>query len=177
MIKDWRQRWGYDFPFLYVQLAGTSADKTEPADYPWAHLREAQYKTLALPNTGMATAIDIGEEKDIHPKNKLDVAKRLALVAEKVVYNENVISSGPTYKIMKIEGDKVRLSFENIGSGFWAKNKYGYPRGFAIAGADKKFVWAKAYLDGNDIIVQADSVKQPGCCSVQLGQYTRRKSI
>lgn len=161
MIKDWRRQWGYDFPFLFVQLAGYQPDNADPSDYPWAHLREAQYKTLSLPNTGMATAIDIGEEKDIHPKNKQDVAKRLALAAEKVAYHENIVYSGPTYKTMKVEGDKVRLSFDNTGSGLWAKDKYGYIRGFAIAGENKKFVWAKAYQDGNDVIVYSEKLKQP----------------
>ncbi|MBS1521379.1 MAG: 9-O-acetylesterase [Bacteroidetes bacterium] len=161
MINDWRQRWGYNFPFLYVQLAGFQPDKTEPADYPWARLREAQFKTLALPNTGMATAIDIGEEYNIHPRNKQDVAHRLALTAEKIAYNENVVYSGPTVKGINIEGDKIRLTFENVGSGLWAKDKYGYLRGFAISGEDKKFTWAKAYQDGNDVVVYSESIKKP----------------
>lgn len=161
LIGDWRHKWGYDFPFLFVQLAGYKSDEDQPGDYIWAHLREAQYKTLTVPNTAMATAIDIGEEDDIHPKNKQDVAKRLVLAAEKIVYNENVVFSGPTYKSMKIETDRIRIAFDNIGSGLWLKDKYGYILGFAIAGADKKFVWAKAYQDGNEIIIYADGLKQP----------------
>ena len=161
MIENWRRQWGYDLPFLFVQLAGYQPDDANPADYPWAHLREAQYKTLSLPNTGMATAIDIGEEKDIHPKNKQDVAKRLALAAEKFAYHENIVYSGPTYKTMIVEGDQVHLSFDNTGSGLWVKDKYGYIHGFAIAGPDKNFVWARAYQDGNNVIVHSDRVKQP----------------
>lgn len=162
MIQDWRHKWGYDFPFLFVQLAGYQPDEPEPADYVWAHLREAQYKTLALPNTGMAVAIDIGDEKNIHPKNKLDVANRLFLAAEKVAYFESVVYSGPTLRSTKIEGDRIRLRFDNLGSGLYVKgDKYGYIRGFAIAGADKKFVWAKAYQEGEDVVVYSENIKQP----------------
>lgn len=161
LIKDWRQDWGYDFPFVFVQLAGYQPDKSEPADYPWAHLREAQFKTLSLPNTGMATAIDIGEEGNIHPKDKQDVGHRLALAAERVAYHDSVVYSGPMYKSMKIEGNKIRLSFDNIGSGLWIKDKYSYIRGFAIAGGDKKFIWAKAYQEGNDVVVYSENLNNP----------------
>lgn len=161
LIKDWRREWGYDFPFLFVQLAGYQPDKPEPADYAWAHLREAQFKTLSLPNTCMATAIDIGEVGDIHPKNKQDVANRLVLAAKKVAYQKDVVYSGPVLKSMTIEGNKLRLRFENVGSGFLIKDKYAYPKGFAIAGTDKNFVWAKAIVEGNDIVVYADNVQQP----------------
>lgn len=161
LINDWREKWGYEFSFLFVQLAGYQTDEEMPADYVWAHLREAQYKTLSLPNTGMAVAIDIGNEKDIHPTNKVNVGKRLALAAQKVAYKEDVVFSGPTYKRMKIEGNKIRLSLDNLGSGIWVKDKYSYIRGFAIAGADKKFVWAKAYSDGDDIIVYSEDIKEP----------------
>ncbi|MEO8254622.1 MAG: sialate O-acetylesterase [Flavobacterium sp.] len=161
LIKDWRNRWGYNFPFLFVQLAGFQTESSEPSDTPWAHLREAQYKTLSLHNTGMATAIDIGEIDDIHPKNKQDVAKRLVLTAKKVAYKEDLVFSGPTLKEMKIEKDKVRITLDNIGSGLLIKNKNGYINGFAIAGSNKKFAWAKAYLDGNDIIVYNTTIKEP----------------
>ncbi|MCW3106337.1 MAG: 9-O-acetylesterase [Segetibacter sp.] len=161
MIKDWRQRWGYDFPFLFVQLAGYQPNEPEPGDYSWAHVREAQFKTLSMPNTGMATAIDIGEEKNIHPKNKQDVAHRLALTAQKVAYRENVVYSGPTFKSMTVEGNKIRLTFDNIGTGLWIKDNNDVIRSFAIAGEDKKFVWAKAYQDGNDVRVYSESIKHP----------------
>jgi sialate O-acetylesterase len=161
LIKDWRNHWGYDFPFLFVQLAGYQLDESVPADYPWARLREAQTMTLSLPHTGMATTIDIGNQDDIHPKNKQDVAHRLALAAEKVAYSEDLVFSGPTYKGLTIEGDKIRIRFDHTGSGLKISDKYGYLRGFAIAGADQKYVWAKAYQDGNDIMVFSESVKGP----------------
>ncbi|MEZ4849960.1 MAG: sialate O-acetylesterase [Bacteroidia bacterium] len=162
MIKDWRKQWSYDFPFLFVQLAGYKPDHPEPADYPWADLREAQAQTLALPHTGMATTIDIGEVDDIHPRNKQDVAHRLALAARKIAYGEDIIASGPTFSSMKIEGDKIRLKLDNIGSGLWVKgSKYGYVKGFAIAGKNKKFVWAQAWLEGDEIIINAKKIKAP----------------
>ena len=161
LIKDWRKQWGYEFPFLYVQLAGYQPNKKEPTDYPWARVREAQSKALSLPSTGMATAVDIGEENDVHPKNKQDVAHRLVLAAGKVAYGKQVISSGPTFSKMTIEGDKIRISFNNIGSGLFTKDKSGYAKGFAIAGSDKKFIWANAYQDGNDIIVVSNKIKNP----------------
>jgi len=161
LIQDWRARWGYQVPFLFVQLAGFGPNKAEPADYPWAELREAQAMALTLPNTGMATAVDIGDEKDIHPRNKQDLAHRLALVAEKTVYGEKVVSSGPLYESSAVEGDRIRIRFSSLGSGWLVKDKYGYIRGFEIAAADGNFVWAKASQDGQDIVVSHESVLQP----------------
>lgn len=161
LISDWRSRWGYDFPFLFVQLAGYQPDEENPADYKWARLREAQSSTLALPNTGMAVAIDIGNEKDIHPKNKQDVAHRLFLAAEKVAYGEDIVYSGPTYASMTTEGNQIRIRFTNTGSGLLVRDKYGYLRGFAVAGADGKFVWAKAVMAGNDVVVSSERVDKP----------------
>lgn len=161
MIEGWREQWGYEFPFLFVQLANYMYDKEEPADYAWAELREAQTMALSLPKTGMAIAIDIGNPDDIHPRNKQDVGKRLALAAKKVAYNQDIVHSGPVYNNMTIEDGKVRISFTNTGSGLQVKDKYGYVRGFAIAGADKKFVWAKGYRDGNDLIIYHDDIEHP----------------
>jgi sialate O-acetylesterase len=161
LIKDWRKHWGYEVPFLFVQLAGFGHNKAEPAEYPWAELREAQSMTLALPATGMATAIDIGDEDDIHPRNKQDVAHRLALAAAKVVYGENVVSSGPTFASIQIEGDCARIKFGNLGSGLQIRDKYGYARGFEIAGADGRFLWARAQQDGQDVVVSNQAVRQP----------------
>jgi hypothetical protein len=141
LIEDWRRHWGYELPFLFVQLAGFGPNKPAPAEYPWAELREAQWMTLALRNTGMATAIDIGDENDIHPKDKQDVAHRLALAAENVVYGENILDSGPPYESMWREGDRLRIRFSNLGTGLLVKDKYGYARGFKIAGVDGKFSW------------------------------------
>jgi sialate O-acetylesterase len=162
LIKDWRQRWMQgDFPFLYVQLPNFMEAKEQPSKSDWVQLREAQLKTLSIPNTGMAVAIDLGEWNDIHPSNKKDVGKRLALVAEVVAYKEkNTVYSGPLYQSMKIDNNKIILSFTNAGSGLMVKGntdlKY-----FSIAGADKKFVWAKAIIQNDKVVVWNDTVKDP----------------
>lgn len=161
MISGWRQSWGYDFPFLYVQLANFMHDLEEPGDYEWAELRDAQTKTLALPQTGMAVTIDIGDPDDIHPRNKQDVGKRLALAALKVAYGKDIVYSGPQFESIAVEGDKIRIRFTHIGSGLDIRDRYGYIKGFAIAGADKKFRWAKGYVDGNDIILYNDKIEKP----------------
>ncbi len=161
MIKNWRNDWKQgDFPFLFVQLANFMAVDSEPVDSAWAELREAQLMTLALPNTGMAVIIDIGEADDIHPKNKQDVGKRLALWALAKTYGKNLVYSGPIYKSLKTEGNKVILEFEHAGGGLVAKG--GEPlKGFAVAGADRKFVWADAKIDGNTIVVSSNEVSEP----------------
>ena len=161
LIGDWRQQWGYNLPFLFVQLAGFGPNKPEPADYPWAELREAQTMTLSVPGTGMASAIDIGNEHDIHPSNKQDVGHRLALAAAKVAYGEDVVDSGPTYQSMKIENQQIRIRFSNVGSGLTIRDKYGFGRGFEIAGNDGKYHWAQARLDGQDVIVSSSLVEHP----------------
>lgn len=160
MIRDWRKQWEQGtFPFLFVQLANFMEAKDQPAESNWAMLREAQRQALALPKTGMAVAIDIGEWNDIHPLNKKDVGERLALVAQKVAYGEEVVYSGPTYESMEIEGNKVILTFDNIGSGLKVKGKdLNY---FAIAGADKDFVWANAKVKGNKVIVWSEKISNP----------------
>jgi sialate O-acetylesterase len=160
MIADWRNRWGEgNFPFYYVQLANFMAKDAEPKDSGWAELREAQTMTLSLPNTGMAVIIDIGEEKDIHPKNKQDVGKRLAQWALKNDYGKaDVEESGPLYESMKVEGNSIRIKFKH-GSGLQAKGDK--LTGFAIAGEDKKFVWADAKIDGDSVVVKSDKVSSP----------------
>lgn len=161
MIKDWRQQWGQgDFPFGFVQLANFMEPPSEPADSAWAELREAQNMTLSLPHTGQAVIIDIGEAKDIHPRNKQDVGKRLALWAEANVYEQTKVFSGPQYRSMKIEDNRIRLSFDSIGSGLKAKGSNDLKH-FAIAGQDKQFVWAKAIIDGDTVIVSNDQVSNP----------------
>lgn len=163
MIKDWRQKWNCgEFTFLFVQLANFTEPVQEPQNSPWAGLREAQTMALTVPNTGMAVTIDIGEAKDIHPRNKDDVGYRLALAALKKTYGRELVYSGPIYKSMKVEGDRVILEFDFTGSGLMAKDKYGYLKSFAIAGADKKFVWAKASLTpDNKVIVIGEGVRNP----------------
>ncbi len=161
LIKDWRKQWQQgEFPFLFVQLANYRAQNAEPVEDDWAELREAQAMTLALPNTGMAVTIDIGDANDIHPGNKQEVGNRLALNARALVYGEKIAYSGPKYKAMKIEGNRIRLSFEHAAEGLMTKNGEEL-RGFAVAGADKKFVWANAKIEGNTIVVSAASVAQP----------------
>jgi sialate O-acetylesterase len=132
-----------------------------PAQSDWAELREAQSMTLSLPATGQAIITDIGERNDIHPKNKQDVGYRLALVAEKVAYGKDIVYSGPQYQSMKKADNKIIISFSNAGSGLMLKDRYGYAKGFAVAGEDKKFVWAKAYLDGDKVVVYSDEIKNP----------------
>jgi sialate O-acetylesterase len=162
LINDWRKQFNDPkMPFYFVQLANFMPALQNPSESDWAELREAQSKTLSLPNTGMAVIIDIGNAKDIHPKNKQDVGYRLSLPALKWTYGKDVVYSGPTYKSMNIEGNKIRIKFDNTGSGLITKDKYGYVKGFAIAGADKKFVWAKASVENNEVIVYNETVINP----------------
>jgi sialate O-acetylesterase len=164
LIRNWRKNFGQgDVPFLFVQLANFMKPADQPGESAWAELREAQRMALAEPATGMATIIDIGEEKDIHPKNKLDVGRRLALAAMSISYlDPNVVFSGPLYKGMVPEGNKIRLGFEHIAGGLVAKDSPdGSLRGFAIAGADRKWVWANAKIENNTVLVWSDAVPNP----------------
>ncbi|TKJ34162.1 MAG: sialate O-acetylesterase [Planctomycetes bacterium B3_Pla] len=161
MITNWRKDWGQgDFPFLFVQLANFKDIKPEPGESDWAELREAQTMALSLPNAGMATIIDIGEAKDIHPKNKQDVGKRLALWALGQTYKKKLVYSGPIYKSMKVERGKIRLSFNHVGGGLVGRDDEPL-KGFAIAGANRKFVWADAEIDGETVVVGSDGVSRP----------------
>jgi sialate O-acetylesterase len=162
MINDWRQNFKQgDVPFLFVQLANYMQEVNNPAESEWAELREAQASALKLLNTAMATAIDIGEANDIHPKNKFDVGKRLALAALEITYNKNIVSSGPIHKSFVIEGDSIIINFSDSGGKLVTRDKYGYVRGFAIAGDDKKFRWAKAYIRDNKLVVYSDEIRKP----------------
>ncbi|MFZ2146454.1 MAG: sialate O-acetylesterase [Sedimentisphaerales bacterium] len=161
MIQNWRSDWGQDkFPFLFVQLANFMAVKPEPAESTWAELREAQLMTLALPNTGMAVIIDIGDANDIHPKNKQDVGKRLALWALAKSYGKELVYSGPIYKSMEIKDNKIILHFDHVGGGLVAASDEPL-KGFAIAAADRKFLWADAKIDGDSIVVGSNEVSAP----------------
>jgi sialate O-acetylesterase len=167
MIKSWREEWGLgDFPFYWVQLADYMQEKTEPADSAWAELREAQTMTMkALPNVGEAVIIDIGEGKDIHPKNKQDVAKRLARWALCETYKvPGITARSPLYKGMEKQGSKIVLAFDHVSpnAAAWRPFDVADPRGFTIAGADKKFVAAKATImpDGR-IAVESEAVSDP----------------
>jgi sialate O-acetylesterase len=161
MIADWRRRFGVgDFPFYIVQLAAFQATQPAPRQNEWAELREAQAMTAKnVPHSGLAVAIDIGEANDIHPKNKAEVGRRLALNALAQTYGKKIEFSGPWYKSSKVEGKTIRLSFDHADSGLVAKG--GELRGFAIAGEDHKFVWAKAAIDGKQVVVSAPEVENP----------------
>ncbi|WP_233169267.1 sialate O-acetylesterase [Hymenobacter sp. BT523] len=162
MIADWRQQFKQpNLPFLYAQLPNFMAAKKEPSESGWAVVRDVQRRGLALPHTGMAVILDAGEWNDIHPLDKQTPGHRLALAAQKVAYGDaKVVSSGPLYQSMQTNGNKVTLSFTGIGSGLVAKG--GEPlKGFAIAGADKKFVWAQARIEGNKVVVWNDQVPNP----------------
>jgi sialate O-acetylesterase len=161
LIQGWRKAWDEgDFPFYFVQLANFMAVKPEPSESGWAELREAQFLTLKLNNTGMAVIIDIGDAGDIHPKNKQDVGKRLAQWALAKTYGQKkVVFSGPLYKSMKVKGDKIQIEFDCVGGGLVAKGDN--LTGFAIAGTDRKFVWAQAKIEGDRVIVWSDKVGKP----------------
>jgi sialate O-acetylesterase len=161
MIQDWRAKWNEpNAQFIYVQLPGFMDYYYLPTESQWAQFREAQLKSLSVPNTAMVVAIDLGEWNDIHPDRKKPVGDRLALAAEKLAYGENIVYSGPIYQSQEVEGNKNILSFTNIGSGL-ITNDGEEPSEFAIAGADKKFVWAKARIEGNKIIVWNDAIQNP----------------
>jgi sialate O-acetylesterase len=162
LISNWREVWGQgDFPFLIVQLANYMARRDQPGESAWAELREAQYMTTrALPNVGMACIIDIGMADNIHPTNKQDVGKRLGLSAEKIAYGRNVVFSGPTYESMTRTGNALRVKFANAYGGMVAQGG-GALKGFAIAGADKKWVWANAEIDGDSVVVWAEGITDP----------------
>lgn len=162
LIQDWRSHWKIEFPFYWVQLANYMAKEKTPEDSDWAKLRDAQTRTLRLAHTGQAVITDIGEADDIHPRNKQEVGRRLALIALAKDYGKkDLIYSGPTFKSLVKQGNKLVISFDSTGGGLVVNNKYGYVEGFAIAGADKKFVWAKAHIQGNKIIVFADQIVNP----------------
>lgn len=163
LITDWRtKRKQGNFPFIIAQLPNFMESKDQPAESSWASFRNAQLKTAqAVDNTAITVNIDLGDWNDIHPQNKKDVGKRIALAAEKSAYGEkNLVASGPVYQSMKIKGNKIEISFSDCGSGL--KTREGSElKHFAIAGADRKFVWAKAVIEANKVIVWSDSIVNP----------------
>ena len=168
MILSWRRAWMNgglagsdlpDFPFLFVQLANYMERHDQPTESNWAALREAQYMTLDMPHTGMAVAIDVGDATDIHPKNKQEVGRRLALNAEATVYFRDQEYSGPLFGGAQAEGGKIRLSFRNAEG---MKSQDGGPlKGFAIAGEDRVFHWADAEIQGDHILISSKEVAAP----------------
>ncbi|MEC5127917.1 sialate O-acetylesterase [Verrucomicrobiales bacterium BCK34] len=162
MISEWRKAWGQgDFPFYWVQLADYKDEISEPGESDWAELREAQSNTLALPNTGQAVIYDIGEGRDIHPRDKQNVAKRLARIALARDYGVNVAYKSPTYKSMEVKGDKAVLTFDHVGSTLYTFDTKS-ATGFTVAGKDKVWHNATAKLLGRDKIeVSSPAVKDP----------------
>jgi sialate O-acetylesterase len=162
LIRDWRARFGVgDFPFLIVQLANFMAVDTEPRSDAWPLLREAQWLTTqAVPKAALALAIDLGDAADIHPRNKQDVGRRLALGALALSYDRGIEYSGPVYREMTVTGGKARVSFDHLGGGLVAKGDTKVT-GFAIAGADGRFVWAEASIDADAVVVASAQVPEP----------------
>jgi sialate O-acetylesterase len=163
LIRDWRSKWGDSvLPFIFQQLPNFQRPVAQPSENEWAELREAQLLTLrAVPHTGMAVAIDIGGANELHPADKKDIGCRWALLAEHIAYGEKkVVSSGPLYRGMRIKGNKIIVSFDEVGSGLVARggDSLAY---FAIAGADRKFVWARAVIRGTTVEVSAPQVDHP----------------
>lgn len=153
MISDWRKQWKDDFSFYFVQLSSYGDYQNSNQGSNWAELREAQTMTLSLPKTGMAVTTDVGNPKDIHPTNKQDVGHRLAVNALKFDYGQEALPSGPMYESVKFEDGKAILSFKYTGKGLMVKDKFGYLKGFEIAGDDKAFFYAKADIVGDKVVV------------------------
>jgi sialate O-acetylesterase len=183
MIRDWREHWGQgDFPFYWCQLPNIMPHKKTPSESQWAELREAQTKTLAVPNTAEAVLIDVGEEEDIHPRNKRIVGERLARIALAETYGRKIVPVGPMFESSAVEGDKIRIHFQPSDSHLVAHEipatyqpSSSFPRilpllrnsphsqleGFAICGADRKWHWAEARIDGPDVLVWSADVPHP----------------
>lgn len=162
LISDWRTKFRNPaLPFYYVQLPNFGDATYLPAESSWAMMREASLQTLKVPNTGMAVTIELGEWNDIHPDNKKDVGERLSLIARRFNYGEkNLVYSGPLYQSSRIEGNRIIVSFTNIGSGLVSIDGEELSQ-FAIAGADKKFVWANAKIEGDKVVVWSEEVQDP----------------
>jgi sialate O-acetylesterase len=167
MITDWRARWNEgNFPFLIVQLAGW-----QPGGASWPELRQAQWLTAVnVPNTGIVTAIDTGDQADIHPKNKQEVGRRLALVAEATTYGKKVAYSGPVFQSATVEGATIRITFTQLGGGLVAQGGTALT-GFEIAGSDGNFVAADAKIDGSTVVVSSAQVTAPVAVQYDWSAY------
>ncbi len=161
LIAGWRTAWSTaDMPFLIVQLPNFMKKTEQPAASGWAEIREAQLKVAnEIPNTALAVTYDTGEWNDIHPLNKKDVASRLFLAARRLVYGESIVSSGPVFERMQVEGPNVILHFSNLGSGLDSRGPI--LKHFAVAGEDRKFVWADALIKGNTVVISSADVPRP----------------
>jgi sialate O-acetylesterase len=161
MINDWRKRWNDDFSFYWVQLSSFGKDNDSNKGSGWAELREAQNMTLSLPKTGMAVCTDVGDPNDIHPTNKQDVAHRLATNALKMDYGQNIPYASPLYDQMTVNNGKAVITFKNAENGLIVKDRYGYLKGFEVAGEDKVFHYAQAEIQGNTVLVFSPKVSKP----------------
>ena len=163
LAKDWRAQFQQpELPFLYVQLPGFQDRTMLPAESNMAVLRDGQLKSLSIPRSGMAVTLDLGEWNDIHPLTKKPIGERLALAARKLAYGEDIVSSGPIYESNQIEGNRIRIRFRETGSGLIVnKQDEDELMQFAIAGKDKKFVWAKAIIERNTVVVWSDEITEP----------------
>ncbi|MFW6022878.1 MAG: sialate O-acetylesterase [Halanaerobiaceae bacterium] len=162
LIDDWRKKWHLgQLPFLYVQLPNYGLDQKESVESDWAVFREVQFQSMNIPNTAMIVTIDVGEWNDLHPLNKKDVGYRLALAARYKAYDDKIVYSGPLYKSMKIQDNKIIVKFENVGSGLEARGS-DKPAGFSIAGEDGKYLPADTQIIGkNSVAVYNDEVTNP----------------
>ena len=159
LITDWRNAWSQgNFPFYFVQLPNYISSPTQPL---WAEFRESQHLALQLPNTGEAVTIDVGVANDLHPRNKQDVGYRLSLIALAQTYGRNIVYSGPLYQSMRIEGNKIILTFTHTGSGMIAKGNNGVLSSFTISGSNRVFVPATANIEGNTVVVYSNAVINP----------------
>ncbi len=161
MINNWRQLWGQgDFPFAWVQLPNFRAPQQDPVETSgWVIVQEQMLKTLSVPNTGMAITIDVGEANNIHPKNKQDVGKRLALWALGTAYGKAIVYSGPLYRSMSRQDGKIVLEFDHVGEALAAKGEK--LKGFAVAGEDRQFVFADAEIVDKRVAVSSPEVSDP----------------
>lgn len=161
LINDWRSKWNLgELPFIYAQLPNFMEVVYYPAESQWAELREQQLQTLAVPNTAMTVNIELGEWNDIHPLRKKEAGERMALAARKLAYGENLVYSGPVYQSAAIKGNKIMVTFSHTGSGLISHDGEALSQ-FAIAGADKRFVWANARIEGNTVVVWSDEITDP----------------
>ncbi len=161
LINDWRTQFNQpDIPFIYAQLPNFMEVNYLPEESNWAELRQSQFKSLSLSNTAMTVNIDLGEWNDIHPDNKKDVGERLALSAMKLAYHANIVYSGPVYADYKINEKTIEITFSNLGSGLISNDGKQLSE-FAIAGKDKNYVWAKAKIVGNKVIVWSEAIQKP----------------
>jgi len=170
LIKDWRRQWQQDFPFLFVQLAAFLEPKNPQPDSSWALLRDMQRRTLSLPKTGMATAIDIGDVYDIHPRNKQDVAARLWGEAKRISYGDEILSRGPTYQSHQIKNGEVVIHFAHTGKGLQLK-KGESVEGFILADSEGNYLPAQAEIRGNTVAVWHDAITHPAALKYAWADY------